>query len=301
LPTYQTLEAILVFSGFIIITAAIFLYLNLLKNMEIVREYVDKTTAFILKTYIILMFFFLVCYSIIGASMFLKTDFNSFRIIGILLFLVSIFTVIGIIAQVRFADCINRSNMQIIRSLIGAVEARDETLKGHSFQVRAIALMVLDNLPKHISKTIDRQKFEYACLMHDLGKLGIPENILNKTSVLTDEEWSLIREHPKIGTHIIKDIYGFAEIKEWILYHHERVDGKGYYGLLSKEIPLASKIISIADAYSAIVMGRLYKETMKHEEALKILNENAGTQFDPDILKIFQSIDMSKLFEKKAA
>jgi len=297
LPAYKVIDSILVFAGFIIITVAILLYLNLLRNMKMVKEHVDKTTAAILRAYIVLMFFFLICYSFIGASLFLDIDLNNINIIGILLFFVSIFTVIGIVAQVRFADCINKSNMQIMRSLIGAVEVRDIALKGHSVHVRAIALLILDNLPKHLSKKIDRQKFEYACLMHDLGKLGIPDNVLNKESSLTDAEWSLIKEHPKIGVHIINDLNGFAEIKEWILYHHERMDGKGYYGITGNDIPLASKIICIADAYSAIVMNRLYREAKGHDEAIKILKENAGTQFDPELVDIFQKICKKKVTE----
>jgi HD-GYP domain-containing protein (c-di-GMP phosphodiesterase class II) len=266
--------------------------------MKMVEEYIDKTTKFTVRVYVVLMVFMLTCHSFIGTSILIGANLNNIRIIGVLLFCGSIFVNIGIISQIRLVNCIHEINIQIIRSLISVVEARDENLKGHSLHVRAIGLLILNNLPKHMSRKINKLKFEYASLMHDLGKLGIPEYILNKPSGLTENEWEIMKEHPKIGIQIIKNVNGFGEIREWILYHHERIDGKGYYGLPGSEIPLASKIMSIADAYSAIAMDRLYKKAKGHEEAIRIMIENSGTQFDPELLDIFQNIDKDKIREK---
>jgi HD-GYP domain-containing protein (c-di-GMP phosphodiesterase class II) len=296
--TNQIFESILVFSGFSVIVVSIFLYLKLLDNVKMIDEHIDWATDFILITYIVLLVFFLTCYSFVATSIFIGADLNNINMIGILLLSGSIFIIFSIVVQIRLVKCVYESHMQIMSSLIKTVETRDENLRGHSLHVRAIATLILENLPKLMSKGINNQKFEYACLMHDLGKLGIPEKILNKPSKLTEDEWSLMKEHPKIGIQIIENISGLDEIKSWILYHHERIDGQGYYGVLGSDIPLASKIISIADAYSAIVMNRLYKSPKEHDEAIKIMLENAGTQFDPLLLDIFKNIEKTIVEEK---
>jgi HD-GYP domain-containing protein (c-di-GMP phosphodiesterase class II) len=288
------MELIFVFSGFIIVAIAVLLYLNLLEKMNLVDESIDKKTKFVLRVYLVLMFFLLTCHSFIGTSILLGINFNSIRFIGVLLFFGSIIVNIGIITQDRLVNCIHTVDMQVLRSLISMIEAKDVNLKGHSLHVRYIGLLIFDNLPKSILKNVSRLKFEIASLIHDVGKLGIPEGILNKPSHLTDEEWSIMKKHPKIGIQIIENVKGFDTISEWILYHHERIDGKGYYGLVGNEIPLASKIMCIADAYSAIVMDRLYRKAKEHEEAIRIMNENSGTQFDPEILEVFVNIDNIK-------
>ena len=294
----QIAESALVFSGFFIISIASLFYLNLLENIKMVEEHIDKITNFILKTYVVLLFIFLTYYSFIGASIYAGTNLNNANVIGILLFGGSLFVIIGTIVMTRLVHCIHENNMQLIRSLINAVDARDKNLIGHSMHVRAIAILIYENLPKRMSKTINRHKFEYACLMHDQGKIGIPESILNNPFALTNDEWSKVKEHPKIGAQIIENIIGFADVAEWILYHHERMDGKGYYGLDGNEIPLASRIICLADAYSAIVMHRSYKNAKGHNEAIKILKENSGTQFDPELIKITAKISINEINEK---
>ena len=104
-----------------------------------------------------------------------------------------------------------------------------------------------------------------------------------------------MRNHPRTGVKILKPLRTFANISPWIEYHHERPDGKGYYGLKGEEIPLASKIIAIADTYSAITMRRSYKAPRTHEEAIEIIREVAGTQLDKDLVDIFVKIPKEEL------
>ena len=295
MSSLQITDSIFVFSGFIIIVGAILLYINLLDDMKMVEEHLDKATGLITIIYFFFLALFLTCYSFIGTSIIIGVNFNDIHIIGALLFCLSISILMATIVQIRLVNSINTSHKQTISSLINIVEARDKSLKGHSLHVRALGLLILDNLPKHMSKRISRQKFEYACLIHDLGKLGIPESILNKPSSLSENEWQLMKEHPEIAIHIIKNICGFNEIGKWILFHHERMDGQGYYGLFGDEIPLASKIMTIADSYSAIVVDRLYRSAMDHDEAIRIMSESSGTQFDPELLNIFFKIDKTKI------
>ena len=114
--------------------------------------------------------------------------------------------------------------------------------------------------------------------------LGVPEAILNKPTRLDPEEWEVIVSHPSVAVQLLEPLHSFDEIDDWILYHHERIDGKGYYKLKADQIPLASRIIAITDAYSAIRMRRSYKEPKTYEEAVVILKEVSGTQLDPELL-----------------
>lgn len=125
-------------------------------------------------------------------------------------------------------------------------------------------------------------------MLHDIGKIAIPENILNKPESLTSEERNEIKRHPEIGYHILSSATGMAEIAQYILAHHERWDGNGYpKGLRENEIPLQARITAVANVYDSMVTERPYRKTFSKEEALEELKRNAGTQFDPEVVKIY--------------
>ena len=150
-------------------------------------------------------------------------------------------------------------------------------------------------LPNYMKKSISPVSLSYASLMHDVGKLGVPEVILNKPAKLTDEEWQIMKKHPDIGVKILKPLPAFEDISDWILYHHERMDGKGYYQVKMEDIPVAARIIAICDTYSAITMRRSYKEPRTHEDAIKIITEVAGTQLDKELVDCFLMISKEEL------
>lgn len=125
-------------------------------------------------------------------------------------------------------------------------------------------------------------------LMHDIGKIGIEEQILNKNGPLSEDEWEKVKKHPEAGWRILSGTKEFADIARYILYHHERWDGGGYpEGVREEEIPLESRIISIADAFDAMTQDRAYRSRMGFEAAVEQLKKNAGTQFDPKLVQIF--------------
>jgi len=127
-----------------------------------------------------------------------------------------------------------------------------------------------------------------AGLMHDIGKIGISESILNKEGKLTNREWKEIQKHPEIGYRILSSVNEFSEIATYILEHHERWDGKGYpRGLNGEEITLYARIIAIADSYDAMTNQRSYRNGLSEQEAIDEIIRCAGTQFDPDIAKVF--------------
>jgi diguanylate cyclase (GGDEF)-like protein len=135
------------------------------------------------------------------------------------------------------------------------------------------------------------ERIRVASLLHDLGKLAVPPEILDKPTSLSDGEWQAIGEHPRIGQVILEQASGLREAIPVVLHHHERFNGGGYpHGLKGNEIPMGARIVSVADAYHAMVHDRPYKEALTHEQALDELRKNAGTQFDPDVVNVFCDI-----------
>ncbi|HEX6140516.1 MAG TPA: diguanylate cyclase [Candidatus Limnocylindria bacterium] len=135
------------------------------------------------------------------------------------------------------------------------------------------------------------ERIRIASLLHDLGKLAVPSEILDKPTTLSDGEWQAIGEHPRIGQVILEQASSLREAIPVVLHHHERYNGGGYpHGLRGAEIPLGARIVSVADAYHAMVHDRPYKTALTHEEALEELRRNAGTQFDPEVVNVFCAV-----------
>ena len=135
------------------------------------------------------------------------------------------------------------------------------------------------------------ERIRIASLLHDLGKIAIPEEILDKPSTLSDSEWQTIGEHPRIGQVILEQASSLREAIPVVLHHHERYNGGGYpHGLRGSEIPLGARIVAVADAYHAMVHDRPYSAAVNHERALEELRTHAGTQFDPVVVEVFCEI-----------
>ena len=215
--------------------------------------------------------------------------------IGGILFGGSIFVSVVETLMFKLIGIVQKNSRELSEALIVTIEARDPELNGHSMAVRDLAKLFYWYLPKPIRKEINPVSLEYAALLHDLGKFGVPETILYKPDRLNDKEWDVIRMHPKIGAEIVKQVSSFSDMSEWIEYHHERMDGTGYYGLKGEKIPLAARLIAIVDTYSVIRMSRSYKGQKTHEEAMEIINAVAGTQLDAELVERFQSIPEHKI------
>ena len=233
---------------------------------------------------LLLLIFFLIGY--IFVAVFGRPD----LMIGGILFGGSVFVAIVMTLLFRLVRTVKENCLSIAETLISVVDARDPNLKGHSRYVRNVAMLLYDHLPQVKQDKINRISLEFASLMHDIGKLGIPEEILNKPAPLTDEEWAVMRDHPKLGVDILKPLGSFQDILPWIEYHHENLNGNGYYCIPGDEIPFEAKLIAVADTYAAITMRRSYKPPRAHEEAIKIMRDVAGSQLDPYLVEVFCTI-----------
>src|SRR5574344_1004819 len=172
-----------------------------------------------------------------------------------------------------------------IKSISFALDAKDPYTHGHSMRVTLYSLVLARamNLDEKLLEEI-----ETAGLLHDIGKIGIPQNILCKAGKLTDEEFEIMKTHCVHGQKMIKNIKKLEIISEWLKTHHERWDGKGYpIGLKSKDIPISSRIIAIADTYDAMTSTRPYRNALTHEIAISEIEKCSGTQFDPTLAKLF--------------
>ena len=238
---------------------------------------------------LVLLIFFLIGYLFIAILS--KPDI----MMAMVLFGGSVFVMIVLTLMYGLLDTAKKRSIDIAEVLVGVIDARDPNLNGHSRHVQELTMLFYQYLPSNIKKGINPVSLEYAALMHDVGKLGVPEAILNKPAKLTEEEWVVMRSHPKVGVKILKPLKTFDAISDWILYHHERVDGNGYYKVKVEDIPVAAKIIAIADTYSAITMRRSYKAPRTHEDAIAIIAEVAGTQLDKELVDIFLTIPKEKL------
>ncbi|MGQ9701945.1 MAG: HD domain-containing phosphohydrolase [bacterium] len=180
---------------------------------------------------------------------------------------------------------IKEQNVESVLALVQAIEIRDPCTKEHSQQVAHLAIELYKNMT---SSDKDLELIEYAGLLHDVGKIAVPELILNKPAPLNQEEWLIMKRHPVQSAEIVKPIKALEKIVTWILYHHERLDGSGYpQGLKFDEIPLESKVLAICDAFSAMVGKRPYRDAFTIAQAIDEIERFAGKQFDPEVVKIF--------------
>ncbi|MFP4459188.1 MAG: HD domain-containing phosphohydrolase [Candidatus Zixiibacteriota bacterium] len=172
-----------------------------------------------------------------------------------------------------------------VDSLVALIEAKDRYTHGHSAMVTYYSIKIAEEL-KLLENDIKDLKI--AALLHDIGKVGIPENILHKKGRLTDEEFEIIKNHPEQGASIIKNIDGTERIVRAIRHHHERYDGFGYPDRIKgEEIPVFARILAVADSYDAMTSNRPYRKKLSREDAMREIEENIGTQFDPDFATIF--------------
>jgi len=180
------------------------------------------------------------------------------------------------------------SVIEIVMALSKALEARDLSTGAHCRKITRLTEKIAVHLgcPFHEIQAIRR-----AALLHDIGKIGIPDQILFKPGLLTEREWVVMRQHPEIGARILRTIHGLSEVARLVLAHHERYDGSGYpYGLSGENIPMGARILAVVDAYGAMVVERVYRSARSFREAVDELKRCAGKDFDPVVVEAFLNL-----------
>ncbi len=174
---------------------------------------------------------------------------------------------------------------ELIQCMIAAIDAKDPITSGHSQRVAEISEFIAESLGLPAEQV---EQIKFAGTIHDLGKIGIPDNVLSKPGPYSEEDVRIMKEHPVKGYSIVGHMDLEPEILDGILYHHERIDGKGYpYGKTGDELSVTAKIVKIADVYDALISERQYKKAWPLNRVLNLFYENSGTEFDKDITKVF--------------
>jgi putative nucleotidyltransferase with HDIG domain len=187
------------------------------------------------------------------------------------------------IENARLFEDTQRTYYDTLKSLAGALEARDAYTRGHSQRVADLSVRIAERIGVDVE---ERREIYSAALLHDIGKIGVRDEILLKPGKLTDEEMATIRSHPIFGDAILAPLKFLGKVTGMVKHHHERWDGAGYPdGLSGDEIPLASRIVAVSDTYDALTSDRPYRDRRTHEEALGIIREQSGMQFDPRVVE----------------
>ena len=285
----ETLILVLIWLGAANMVSNIIFYIIFsLRMRDVISGGVKKDNIMIVIG-LILIVFFLVGYIYVAIAA------NPSLVTAFILFFGSLFVTLIIILLNRLIKTSKERSLEIAQILISVIDARGPNLQGHSLHVKNLMTVFYKHLPRHLKGDYNLVSLEYAALLHDIGKLGMPEEILNKEGHLNEEEEAIMRTHPQIGVRLLRPIKSFDYIADWILYHHERVDGNGYYFKAENSIPFPSKMIAIIDTYSAVTLGRVYSAPKTHEEALEIIKKDSGTKFDKELVDIFLSIPKEEI------
>ena len=178
--------------------------------------------------------------------------------------------------------------LEVVRRWGASIESKDRYTQGHCERVADVACRLAERVG------LDQRSlfwFRVGALLHDVGKLDIPAEVLNKPGKLTEEEWAMMRAHPEAGVALLSDIEFPWDIRPIVLSHHERWDGRGYpHGIEGERIPFTARILTIADVYDALTSARSYKPALPHAEAMRIMRKDTGTQFDPVLFAAFEAL-----------
>ena len=291
----KNIETGLIVLGMSFILFGIFDYIKLFKKLK----HFYKITKSSKKTNICILLFmilFIILYSLTLKTILTgKIENNRFSlIISALLFAGGSFVYVVIILLKKTFFSIESFHIETVKSLVKIVELRDKYTKGHSEDVASLTELIFNNLPPNLKVNVSKNDLIQAALLHDIGKILVPENILNKKGALTNQEYKTIKKHTDDGCRILGAFELFQKLSPWVKYHHERIDGFGYHGLKKDDIPFESKIIAVADTYSALTTNRTYRDKIQPDKAIEVLKSVAGTQLDNDIVEV-----LVKTLEKK--
>ena len=185
------------------------------------------------------------------------------------------------IRRYRVLQSIKREDEFILHSLAQTIELKDASTKGHCDRVATLALRLAEALgiPEET-----QQEIRYGSWLHDCGKIGVPEAILNAERKLTEEEFKIVMKHPEWGCEVVRKANLSKTVQDIVLYHHERYDGNGYpFGLEGRRIPLEAQIVAVADICDALTMDRPYRKGFSREEVIRTMTGMKGTHLDPDL------------------
>jgi len=197
---------------------------------------------------------------------------------------------VGLLAerQRRYVKQLKETYISSLKALAEATDARDRYTQGHSERVAKYAVLIAKEM---LLASYEINNLEQASLLHDIGKIAVPDRILHKKEPLDEDEWLIMREHPEYSQKILSKLSFLSPILPAVLYHHKRFDAKGYpMEEIGRGVPLAARILAVADAFDAMTSDRPYRDKLSPQEALEELEKCSGTQFDPNVVKTLRKL-----------
>jgi len=291
---------LLVTAGGGIMLYSIIKYVRSLVDLKIQANEQHIFVDWIYTVCMLLMLFFFLAYVAVDVN-FVIASAETFTemtnlIVAVVFVFGAIFVYVMVVVLQRMYAAISKKNTEVIKTLVNAVEAKDPYTQGHSIHVANISKLIYDHMPELAKRKMSKARLIDAAILHDIGKIGIPDSVLNKNGGLTPDEWDLIRQHALMGKKILEPT-SYQFIGEIVYCHHERVDGNGYFKIASDKIPIESKIIAVADTFSALCTDRSYRAKKSYDDAVTILREISGTQLDAEIVNAFCTIPIEDLEE----
>ncbi|MDC7124196.1 MAG: HD-GYP domain-containing protein, partial [Spirochaetales bacterium] len=233
-------------------------------------------------------------YTLSGYKIIKMKDLLAFQILSVISALWFIGLITSLIIQSHTEFYLKRQEldskiiMQSIKTLTNFIDAKDAYTKGHSTRVAEYSAEIARRMKM---KALEVTQIYYIALLHDCGKIGIPDVVLNKPEKLTNDEYNLIKSHTTTGSNMLQNFTAIPEIRDGAHYHHERFDGTGYpSGLIGTEIPLCARIICVADSFDAMSSNRCYRNGLNLKDIIIDLNNNSGKQFDPIIVPYMEEM-----------
>ncbi len=287
-----------VFCACLIVTGGAFVTVGLVRYHKMVN-FIRLTGSGVRESFVqrvpeLFLVFFLVGFCV-G---FLHVSFNEvapvFLFISVVFFAGGLFLYFLILNQDEAYKALAEHKHKIILAFVRSIELKDIYTKGHSEHVYNIVKLLYEYLPSEQKASIAAPMLFDAALLHDVGKIGVPELILNKKGRLSEEEMATMREHVTIGKEVLGDLCHEA-IGDWVLHHHERVDGAGYLATPADEIPLEAQIITVADTFSALTTDRVYRRAVGYDQAIAEVRRVAGTQLNASLVACLASIPQDEL------
>lgn len=286
----KMLTEMILLAGVAVMSLNILRYRHLIRRKASLQHNGAAQLKSLFDIHLIFKVFFLIGYIGVYIAFVYSVPIINTALVAVIFLFGAIFVMMSIHIQDRMMEKSRETYFNAIRMLVRAVEIRDPYTMGHSEHVANLSMLLYKHLPDHEQKDIDPELLHSTALMHDIGKIGVPEIVLNKTDRLTDDEWNMIRRHTAIGKDLLSKMEVYSSVPDWVAYHHERIDGGGYEGLSNGNIPFAARLLAVTDTFSAIVTNRPYRKGKSYGDAISILKSNAGTQLDGLIVEVFCSI-----------
>jgi HD-GYP domain-containing protein (c-di-GMP phosphodiesterase class II) len=281
-----------IISFVLIVSGGVFIVLSAVEYHKLFEYYKEETYQSLrlgYKVNLILLYFFVLVFLVEFVDVFLRDMDAAYAFSVLILLLVAIYIFFSVKTQAAAAVMLREKTLEAMRTFVNAIDLKDYSRSGHSKHVYDVVNLFYEKLDDYWH-VLNKMKLLDAAILHDIGKINISAEVFNKSDDLSQEEWEMVKSHPLKGKEMLDQTI-FSEISDWVKYHHERVDGNGYYGLSSEDIPLESKIIAVADAYSALCSDRAYRRRFSHTEAITIIVKEAGKQFDRKLAERFVQLD----------